>query len=468
MPAGSWARSHHGLHPGASVAATQKVLGLIDRDRHQPRTQAFGIADLVELPPGDGATRPARPPSAMRGSSPTARQTRRISSWYAAMMQRKAVSSPPAADATSSFSCPYASRDIAPTPHSSTRFANCDKGLATPPGATALGQCAGPWSAAAFWDAKPAGIPSCGHVVRPSGRYRCRASWLAVVRGWRPARAHGAWGARRDADLDAMMSPRRDPSACARLHDMLGVKPRSVLRLIADGELPARKDLGRYRILRADVGIRRGLGSVGGRRYAPPQAWGLIVLVSGGSAPWLDRPARRRIEQQLARRPFVELRHALAGRALPRRFAAHPDSIARLRAEPGLMGSGVDAAEVAGGGSSAATTASRPTYARSRSPNWPVATTSTRTSRARSSCGRFRRAPCHSHGCRSHRAWPSRSTCSRTTSRGCAKSAGHSSPGSRRSEGCRPAHRAMLPGHDAWSLVADARRGTQALAVLID
>ena len=43
----------HGLHPDPSVAATQKVLGLIDRDRHQPRTQAFGIADLVELPPGD-------------------------------------------------------------------------------------------------------------------------------------------------------------------------------------------------------------------------------------------------------------------------------------------------------------------------------------------------------------------------------------------------------------------------------
>jgi excisionase family DNA binding protein len=152
------------------------------------------------------------------------------------------------------------------------------------------------------------------------------------------------------SDMVVQQQPTARSISVREASRLLGVKPRSVLRLIADGELPARKDLGRYRILSADVEIRRGVGSIGGRRYAPPQAWGLIVLASGGSAPWLDRPARWRIEQQLARRPFLDLRHALAGRALPRRFAAHPDSIARLRAEPGLMRSGVDAAEVAGGG----------------------------------------------------------------------------------------------------------------------
>ena len=131
---------------------------------------------------------------------------------------------------------------------------------------------------------------------------------------------------------------------------MLGLRPRSVLRLIKDGELPARKEFGRWRILRADVEIRREIGAHDGRRYAPAKAWGLIFLASGGQAPWLDRISRWRIQKQLASRPWPGLRHALADRASLRRYAAHPDSIARLHGERGLMHSGLGAAESSGVG----------------------------------------------------------------------------------------------------------------------
>ncbi len=131
---------------------------------------------------------------------------------------------------------------------------------------------------------------------------------------------------------------------------MLSLRPRSVLRLINDGELPAQKEFGRWRILRADVEIRRELGAHDGRRYAPAAAWGLIFLGSGGQAPWLDRISRWRIRKQLASRPWPGLRHALADRASLSRYAAHPNSVARLRDEPDLMHSGLGAAEASGVG----------------------------------------------------------------------------------------------------------------------
>jgi excisionase family DNA binding protein len=131
---------------------------------------------------------------------------------------------------------------------------------------------------------------------------------------------------------------------------MLGLRPRTVLRLIHDGGLPARKDLGRWRILRADVELRGEMGSRGGRPYAPPGAWGLIVIASGGEAPWLDRVTRGRIARRIAATPLWELRRSLVERGRQHRFDAHPDSIARLRDEPVLMRSGLDGATASGVG----------------------------------------------------------------------------------------------------------------------
>jgi excisionase family DNA binding protein len=131
---------------------------------------------------------------------------------------------------------------------------------------------------------------------------------------------------------------------------LLSLRPRSVLRLIRDGELPARKEFGRWRILRSDVEVRRELGSHGGRRYSPAQAWGLITIASGGQAPWLDRVSRWRIERQLDARPFDMLRPGLTGRGRSHRYAAHPDSITRLRRMTGVMLSGLPGAVASGAG----------------------------------------------------------------------------------------------------------------------
>ena len=132
---------------------------------------------------------------------------------------------------------------------------------------------------------------------------------------------------------------------------LLSLRPRSVLRLIRDGELPARKEFGRWRILRSDVEVRRELGSRGGRRYSPAQAWGLITIVSGGQAPWLARVSRWRVERQLDHgRSLDELRSALAGRGRAHRYAAHPDSIARLGGVTGAMLSGLPGAAASGVG----------------------------------------------------------------------------------------------------------------------
>jgi len=138
-----------------------------------------------------------------------------------------------------------------------------------------------------------------------------------------------------------------DVNEAARL---LALRPRSVLRLIRVGELPARKEFGRWRILRGDVEVRRELGSRGGRRYSPAQAWGLIVIASGGQAPWLDRVSRWRIERRLDARALAELRSALPERGRGHRYAAHPDSIARLRSMAGVMLSGLPGAAVSGAG----------------------------------------------------------------------------------------------------------------------
>lgn len=136
-----------------------------------------------------------------------------------------------------------------------------------------------------------------------------------------------------------------DINEAARL---LSLKPRSVRRLIDDGVLPARKEFGRWQIMRVDVELRRTIGSRPGRPLRPTQAWATLYLASGEAVPWIDRNVRWRIDRRLAETSLEDLRARVSGRAGMRRYAAHPDSIARLRDEPGLMFSGISAAEAIG------------------------------------------------------------------------------------------------------------------------
>lgn len=128
----------------------------------------------------------------------------------------------------------------------------------------------------------------------------------------------------------------------------LGVEPQAIRRLIRDGELPARKEIGRWIIPAAEVDKRRSLGPRAGRRFSPARAWGLIHLAGGQPAAWLNREARWRMERQLEARPIEALRWQLVARGRAHGYEAHPAAVDRLHDDPVLMLTGTAGAEAAG------------------------------------------------------------------------------------------------------------------------
>ena len=127
----------------------------------------------------------------------------------------------------------------------------------------------------------------------------------------------------------------------------LGVEPQAIRRLIRDGELPAKKEIGRWIIPASEVDKRRSLGPRAGRRFSPARAWGLIHLAGGQPAAWLDREARWRMARQLEARPLEALRWQLVARGIAHGYEAHPASVERLRNDPVVMLTGVAGAEAA-------------------------------------------------------------------------------------------------------------------------
>jgi excisionase family DNA binding protein len=124
----------------------------------------------------------------------------------------------------------------------------------------------------------------------------------------------------------------------------LGVTAGRVRQLVASGELGARRF---GRILLVDVESierREQLGTAEGRRYSPQRAWGLLFLLDGLDAPWLDRVSRSKLRNLIARHDLASLRPRLVTRARCRRFRAHPSELGAIRHEPGLMRTGVSAA----------------------------------------------------------------------------------------------------------------------------
>ena len=108
--------------------------------------------------------------------------------------------------------------------------------------------------------------------------------------------------------IEQRSSGARDYFSAPEAAAHLGVEPQAIRRLIRDGELPARKEIGRWIIPASEVNKRRSLGPRAGRRFSPARAWGLIHLAGGQPAAWLDREARWRMERQLEARPIEDLR----------------------------------------------------------------------------------------------------------------------------------------------------------------
>ena len=134
------------------------------------------------------------------------------------------------------------------------------------------------------------------------------------------------------------------PEAAARL----GVTAGRVRTLIVSGELTARR-VGRILLVEAASVDRRGqLGTLDGRRFSPARAWGLLFLIDGLDAPWLDPVSRAKLRNFIAHHDLASLRPRLVTRAQRCQFRAHPSDLGLIQREPGLMRTGTSAARDVG------------------------------------------------------------------------------------------------------------------------
>lgn len=121
----------------------------------------------------------------------------------------------------------------------------------------------------------------------------------------------------------------------------LGVSPRRVRQLLADGVL-AGQQVGRAWVIDSEelyhVALRR---QPVGRPWNPASAWSVLALADGEEpdlSPVERSRARKRLAQGLER---VAVR--LAARADPQWFYAHPGVLDRLAEAPGVVRAGVSA-----------------------------------------------------------------------------------------------------------------------------
>lgn len=130
------------------------------------------------------------------------------------------------------------------------------------------------------------------------------------------------------------------PEAAARLAVTAG----RVRTLVASGELNATR-VGRILLVEAaSVDRRAQLGTLDGRRFSPARAWGLLFLIDGLDASWLDPVSRAKLRHFIARYDLASLRPRLVTRARRHQFRAHPSDLGPIQREPGLMRTGTSAA----------------------------------------------------------------------------------------------------------------------------
>jgi excisionase family DNA binding protein len=124
----------------------------------------------------------------------------------------------------------------------------------------------------------------------------------------------------------------------------LVVSDRRVRALIRAGSLAAQQVGGRWLLSRADIerrGRRRGRP---GRPLGERNAWALLARLSGSEWPELSRWDRSRSKQRLAGRSLLSLADELRDRAEPHFFRGDERVVERLRNDPNIVLSGVNAA----------------------------------------------------------------------------------------------------------------------------
>lgn len=125
---------------------------------------------------------------------------------------------------------------------------------------------------------------------------------------------------------------------------LLGLSLQRVRALVAEGELPGQKVVGRWFVDRDAVERRVRDPKLSGRPYSAAHAWGLIALAEGESPKWLDPSNRSRLRRLLRKQDLQDILPSLARRARRLELRAHASDLPRIEAEPDVVRSGVSAA----------------------------------------------------------------------------------------------------------------------------
>ncbi|GAA4890620.1 helix-turn-helix domain-containing protein [Saccharopolyspora cebuensis] len=125
---------------------------------------------------------------------------------------------------------------------------------------------------------------------------------------------------------------------------MLGVSPRRVRGLVANGKLRAARP-GRALLLDpASVQRRRDLPKHAGRPLSPRMAWALLWWVSGHRPAWVSPTELARVRHYARSRPWSDWPHLLRNRAERAPVRMLPGTLRRLRDQPGVAAGGISAA----------------------------------------------------------------------------------------------------------------------------
>lgn len=135
-----------------------------------------------------------------------------------------------------------------------------------------------------------------------------------------------------------------DPVSIPEAARVLGLSAARVRNMAAHGQLHAVKIGNRWLVERAAVEERLRREAVGGRPFAPHNAWALLLLASGEDVEGIDPSVRSRLRRALRMEGLGELAPRLARRAEVRSYNAHPGEVSYLFEHPDLVHSGISAA----------------------------------------------------------------------------------------------------------------------------
>lgn len=128
----------------------------------------------------------------------------------------------------------------------------------------------------------------------------------------------------------------------------LGVQPSRVRALLEAGELRGFKLGERWAVQAESIRERRAGFAPAGRLLEPANAWAVLALASGDSAPALTADARWRLRRLLNKQGLAGLAPRMRRRAHRERYQAHPGVLAPLSQLPELVRTGISAAAAHG------------------------------------------------------------------------------------------------------------------------